>query len=141
MLRSVHTSSESGANRYSLLRFDGRLRSTVASDTRGMIDELGGRALRVVTLEDGETVHNAFPSRVPKDRRGRGLKLHYYPETDSLYIDLGAKPSVESNEIAGGVVVDFDADGNVVGIDIERASIILDLKRLEVEGLPLIAAS
>ena len=83
----------------------------------------------------------AFPIEGSEISTRQGLKLHYYPETDSLYIDLGAKPSVESNEIADGVVVDFDADGNVVGIDIDRASTILDLKRLEVEGLPLIAAS
>jgi uncharacterized protein YuzE len=69
------------------------------------------------------------------------VKLHYYPETDSLYIDLSSKPSSESNEIAEGIVVDFDEDGNVVGIDIDRASRILDLRKLEVEGLPLPAAS
>jgi len=36
---------------------DGRVRHW------GIIAEWGGRALRVVTLEDGETVHNAFPDR------------------------------------------------------------------------------
>ena len=69
------------------------------------------------------------------------MKLHYYPDTDSLYIDLSSKPSKESNEIADGIVVDFDEDGNVVGIDIDRASLVLDLKKLEIEGLPLPAAS
>jgi uncharacterized protein YuzE len=69
------------------------------------------------------------------------VKLHYYPDTDSLYIDLSSKPSKESNEIADGIVVDFDEDGNVVGIDIDRASRVLDLKKLEIEGLPLPAAS
>ena len=29
----------------------------------GVVDELGGRVFRVVTLEDGETLHNAFPDR------------------------------------------------------------------------------
>jgi len=69
------------------------------------------------------------------------VKLHYYPDTDSLYIDLSSKASIESNEIADGIVVDFDEDGNVVGIDIDRASRILDLSRLEIQGLPLPAAS
>jgi hypothetical protein len=36
---------------------DGRLRYWAA------IEELGGRILRVVTLNDGETIHNAFPDR------------------------------------------------------------------------------
>ena len=64
------------------------------------------------------------------------MKLHYYPETDSLYIDLNARPSSDSREIADGLVVDFDAEGNVVGIDIEHASQKLDLKTLETEALP-----
>ncbi len=69
------------------------------------------------------------------------MKLHYHLETDSLYIDLSARPSVDSAEVASGVVVDFDADGNVVGIDIDRASKVLDLKTVEAIGLPLRVAS
>ena len=64
------------------------------------------------------------------------MKLHYYADTDSLYIDLNAKPSVESREIAEGLVVDFGEDGSVVGIDIDRASKKLDLKTLETVALP-----
>jgi uncharacterized protein YuzE len=66
-----------------------------------------------------------------------GMKLHYYPETDSLYIDLAARPSTDSREIADGLVVDFDAEGRVVGIDIQNASQSLDLKTLETESLPV----
>lgn len=65
------------------------------------------------------------------------MKLHYYPETDSLYIDLSAKPSASSREVAEGLVVDFDEQGHVVGIDIEHASRHLDLKKVETEALPL----
>ncbi|MDA8144576.1 MAG: DUF2283 domain-containing protein [Thermaerobacter sp.] len=68
------------------------------------------------------------------------MRLHYYAETDSLYIDLSDKAGVDSREVADGVVLDFDADGNLVGIDIDRASKILDLSRLEVDSLPLTAA-
>ena len=64
------------------------------------------------------------------------MKLHYYPETDSLYIDLNAKPSADSREVADGLVVDFDSEGRVVGIDIQHASEIMDLKTLETESLP-----
>jgi len=64
------------------------------------------------------------------------VKLHYYPETDSLYIELSPRTSVESREIASGVVVDFDAEGNVVGIDVDQASKKLDLTTLEAECLP-----
>ena len=65
------------------------------------------------------------------------MKFHYYPETDSLYMDLSEKASVDSQEVAPGVVLDFDAEGNIVGIDIDRASQIADLSRLEVEALPI----
>ena len=48
------------------------------------------------------------------------MKLNYHPETDSLYIDLSEKPSAESHEISEGVVLDYDANGNLVGIDIDK---------------------
>jgi uncharacterized protein YuzE len=64
------------------------------------------------------------------------MKLLYYPETDSLYIDLNARPSADSREIADGLVADFDAEGNLVGIDIQHASEKLDLESLETTALP-----
>lgn len=65
------------------------------------------------------------------------MKFHYYPETDSLYIDLSERTSVDSQEVAPGVVLGFDEDGQLVGIDIDHASKIADLSRLETESLPL----
>ena len=65
------------------------------------------------------------------------MKFHYYPETDSLYIDLSERTSADSLEVAPGVVLDFDEQNNLVGIDIDRASQIVDLSRLEAESLPL----
>jgi uncharacterized protein YuzE len=65
------------------------------------------------------------------------MKLHYHRETDSLYIDLNARPSVDSREIQEGLVIDFDAKGQVVGIDIQHASQVLDLATLETESLPV----
>jgi uncharacterized protein YuzE len=65
------------------------------------------------------------------------MKLHYYPETDSLYIELRAMPGTETREIADGVNIDLDANGNAVGIDIDNASTKLDLATLETTALPL----
>jgi uncharacterized protein YuzE len=64
------------------------------------------------------------------------MKLNYYPETDSLYIDLSEKPSVESKEVSEGVVLDYDAEGNLVGIDIDNASRKVRLKELILRKLP-----
>jgi len=64
------------------------------------------------------------------------VKLNYYPDTDSLYIDLAEKPSVESLEVSEGVVLDYDASGNLVGIDIDNASKKIELKELVLSKLP-----
>jgi uncharacterized protein YuzE len=65
------------------------------------------------------------------------MKLNYYPDTDSLYIDLSEKTSVESREISEGVVLDYDAEGNLVGIDIDNASKKVQLKELTLRKLPV----
>ncbi len=64
------------------------------------------------------------------------MKLNYYHETDSLYIDLSEKTSVESKEISEGVVLDYDIEGNLVGIDIDNASRKVQLKELILNRLP-----
>ena len=65
------------------------------------------------------------------------MKLNYHPETDSLYIDLSELPSTESREISDGVVLDYDRDGNLVGIDIDNASRKVELERLVLRQLPM----
>lgn len=65
------------------------------------------------------------------------MKFHYYAETDSLYIELSERPSVDSQEVAPGVVMDFDAEGSPVGIDLDHASKFVNLTRLEVDSLPI----
>ncbi|MEK7228650.1 MAG: DUF2283 domain-containing protein [Candidatus Binatota bacterium] len=64
------------------------------------------------------------------------MKLNYYPDTDSLYIDLSEQPSVQSREVSEGIVLDYDARGNLVGIDIDNASRKVDLKKLILNKLP-----
>jgi len=65
------------------------------------------------------------------------MKLHYYRETDSLYIDLAERPAMDSREVVPGVVLDFDSNGQLVGIDIDHARHIVNLARLEAEALPV----
>lgn len=66
------------------------------------------------------------------------MKLNYDAATDSLYIHLSERTSVDSDEIAHGVVLDYDANGVLVGIDIQHASSQTDLAKLSVNRLPLI---
>jgi len=65
------------------------------------------------------------------------MKITYYPDTDSLYIDLAARESVESREVSAGVVLDYDGEGHLVGIDIDNASGKLDLRELVLSKLPV----
>ena len=69
------------------------------------------------------------------------MKFKYYKDTDSLYIDLSEKKSVDSKEIAPDIVLDFDAKGHLVGIDIDHASKHVNLSSLEAGGIPLSSAA
>ena len=64
------------------------------------------------------------------------MKLSYFPETDSLHIDLSERTSAESQEISEGIVLDFDVDGRLVGVDIDNASRKVELKELELSKYP-----
>ncbi len=64
------------------------------------------------------------------------MKLNYYSDTDSLYIDLSEQPSANSREISDGIVLDYDKDGTLVGIDIDNASGKVELTRLVLTGMP-----
>lgn len=63
--------------------------------------------------------------------------FEYYPDTDMLYLKLAAKVSTESEEVAPGIVLDYDEHNHVIGIEIENASTVVDLSRLEVSALPI----
>jgi len=63
--------------------------------------------------------------------------FQYYPDTDMLYIQLASGVSTESEEVAPGIVLDFDERNRVIGIEIEDASTFIDLSRLEVSALPI----
>jgi uncharacterized protein YuzE len=66
------------------------------------------------------------------------MNFQYYPDTDMLYIKLADGTSIESGEVAAGVVLDFDKNNRVIGIEIEDASTSIDLSRLEITALPLV---
>ena len=64
------------------------------------------------------------------------MKINYHADTDSLYIDLSERASAESREVSEGIVLDFDARGDLVGIDIDNASRKVRLDKLVLNSLP-----
>ncbi|MCC5842555.1 MAG: DUF2283 domain-containing protein [Opitutales bacterium] len=64
------------------------------------------------------------------------MKIEYFPETDSLYIDLADRPGVEAREIGEGIVLDVDEQGRAVGLDIDQASKHVSLQKLNLSRLP-----
>lgn len=65
------------------------------------------------------------------------MVFEYYADTDMLYIRLAEGISVESEEVAPGVVLDFDEQNRILGIEVEDASKVVDLSRLELRALPI----
>ncbi|WP_376958046.1 DUF2283 domain-containing protein [Azospirillum sp. A26] len=55
------------------------------------------------------------------------MKTSYDPSTDSLYIEVRPLPSKRTVEIEPDVMVDYGADGEPVGCDIQHASAKTDL--------------
>lgn len=65
------------------------------------------------------------------------MKISYDQATDSLYIHLSERTSVDSDEVRDGVVLDYDANGAMVGIDVQHASKRVDINNLSVSKFPL----
>jgi uncharacterized protein YuzE len=64
------------------------------------------------------------------------VRIEYFPETDSLYIDLALREGVDAIEVGDGIVIDVDGEGHPVGIDIDQASRHLDLRTLDLRQIP-----
>ena len=63
--------------------------------------------------------------------------FNYHAETDMLQISLADGVSTESEEVASGFVIDFNEQGQVIGIEVEEASRVIDLSQLDIAALPL----
>ena len=64
------------------------------------------------------------------------MKISYEKATDSLYIHLADRAAVDSDEVKDGVVLDFDANGALVAIDVQHASERADIHSLSLSRLP-----
>lgn len=65
------------------------------------------------------------------------MVFEYFPDSDMLVIKLSDGTSTESEEIAPGIVLDYDKGNRVVGVEIEDASKLVNLSRLELRALPI----
>ena len=65
------------------------------------------------------------------------MRFEYYPETDTLYIQLQEGPGADAQEVASDIVLDFNEAGEVIGIEIEHASERTDLKNFQLSALPV----
>lgn len=65
------------------------------------------------------------------------MRINYDAATDSLYIHLTEQPSTDSDEVVEGVVLDYNAAGALVGIDVQHASQKADIHRLAISHMPL----
>ena len=69
------------------------------------------------------------------------MRFEYYPETDTLYIQLQEGPGADAQEVASDIVLDFNEAGEVIGIEIEHASERTDLKNFQLSALPVSTAA
>ncbi|NJL89119.1 MAG: DUF2283 domain-containing protein [Coleofasciculaceae cyanobacterium SM2_1_6] len=60
------------------------------------------------------------------------MKIHYFADTDTLFIELSDRPSVRTEEINDLVTIDFDTEETLVGITIESAQNQVDLNSINI---------
>jgi uncharacterized protein YuzE len=63
------------------------------------------------------------------------MKVQYFADTDTLYIEFRERDIAESKDLDENTVLDLDADGNVCAITFEHASERTDVHHLTVEGI------
>ena len=49
------------------------------------------------------------------------MKIRYFPDTDTVYIELTEKAVLETLDINEDAIIDLDSDGNLVDITLEHA--------------------
>ncbi|MDA1372388.1 MAG: DUF2283 domain-containing protein [Proteobacteria bacterium] len=63
------------------------------------------------------------------------MKLSYFDDTDTLYIEFKSTDIAESKDVDENTVLDLDSEGNIVGITVEHASTRTDIHNLTLSGL------
>ncbi|MBI4781390.1 MAG: DUF2283 domain-containing protein [Oscillatoriophycideae cyanobacterium NC_groundwater_1537_Pr4_S-0.65um_50_18] len=68
------------------------------------------------------------------------MKIQYFPETDTLAIELTTKLVVATDAITDDLILDYDSDGKVVVITLDNYSRNVETINLQALGVPLLAA-
>ena len=68
------------------------------------------------------------------------MKIQYFPETDTLAIELTNQPVTATDAITNDLIVDYDREGKVVAITLDNYSQNVDTIDLQALGVPLVAA-
>ena len=63
------------------------------------------------------------------------MKLKYFEDTDTLYIEFRAQEIIESKDLDENTVLDLDAEGNICAITVEHASARTDVQQVTLEGI------
>ncbi len=63
------------------------------------------------------------------------MKVKYFRDTDTLYIEFQAAGVVESRDLDENTVIDLDANGNVCALTFEHASSRTDVEQIKLEGI------
>jgi len=63
------------------------------------------------------------------------MKLKYFKDTDTLYIEFRVENVHESRDLDENTILDLDADGNVCAITFEHASSRTDVQQVTLEGI------
>ena len=68
------------------------------------------------------------------------MKIQYFPETDTLAIELTTKPIAATDSITDDLILDYDSEGKVVAITLDNYFKHVDTLNLQTLGISLLAA-
>ena len=63
------------------------------------------------------------------------MKVKYFKDTDTLYIEFSAQNITETKDLDENTVLDVDQSGNICAITFEHASDRTDVQQVTLEGI------
>jgi uncharacterized protein YuzE len=104
------------------------------------IDEFGGRVLRVIV--NHKRTPPCVVTRIFRPEEDAPVRLRVDQRADALYLSLTEAPASRSEEVSPGIIVDYDDQNHVVGIEmlyLSKRAPEVDIRRLLFESIPEVA--